>query len=69
LQVLELATEMKLLKLGTVCLDGTRIHANASHHSALSHGQSAVKLTGVPLTGIRLGASRERVKRQPSLMD
>ena len=37
-QVLELATEMKLLKLGTVCLDGTKIHANASRHSALSHG-------------------------------
>ena len=36
--VLEMATEMKLLKLGTVCLDGTKIHANASRHSALSHG-------------------------------
>ncbi len=24
--------------LGTVCLDGTKIHANASRHSALSHG-------------------------------
>ena len=38
IQVLELAQEMKLLKLGTVCLDGTKIHANASRHSALSHG-------------------------------
>jgi transposase len=37
-QVLELAQEMKLLKLGTVCLDGTKLHANASRHSALSHG-------------------------------
>jgi transposase len=37
-QVLELAREMKLLKLGTVCLDGTKIHANASRHCALSHG-------------------------------
>lgn len=37
-QVLELAREMKLLKLGTVSLDGTKIHANASRHSALSHG-------------------------------
>lgn len=37
-QVLELAREMKLLKLGNVCLDGTKIHANASRHSALSHG-------------------------------
>ncbi len=38
LQVLEMAQEMKLLKVGTVCLDGTKIHANASRHSALSHG-------------------------------
>jgi len=37
-QVLEMAKEMKLLKLGTVCLDGTKIHANASRHSALSLG-------------------------------
>jgi transposase len=37
-QVLELASEMKLLKVGNVCLDGTKIHANASRHSALSHG-------------------------------
>ncbi len=37
-QVLEMAQEMKLLKLGAICLDGTKIHANASRHSALSHG-------------------------------
>ncbi|WP_434782545.1 IS1182 family transposase [Ferrovum myxofaciens] len=38
MQVLELAQEMKLLKIGRVCLDGTKIHANASKHQALSHG-------------------------------
>lgn len=38
LQVLEMAKEMKLLRVGTVCLDGTKVHANASRHSALSHG-------------------------------
>jgi transposase len=37
-QVLELAKEMKLLKLGTISLDGTKVHANASRHRALSHG-------------------------------
>jgi transposase len=37
-QVLELAKEMKLLKLGTISLDGTKVQANASRHSALSHG-------------------------------
>src|SRR4051812_38713679 len=35
-QVLLLAREMGMLKLGTVALDGTKIHANASRHSALS---------------------------------
>ena len=36
-QVLGVAREMGVLKLGTVALDGTRIHANASRHSALSY--------------------------------
>jgi transposase len=35
--VLKLAREMGVLKLGTVALDGTKIHANASRHSALSY--------------------------------
>src|SRR6201984_2178102 len=37
LQVLGVAREMGLLRLGTVALDGTKIHANASRHSALSY--------------------------------
>jgi transposase len=36
-QVLLLARETGLLKLGTVALDGTKIHANASRHTALSY--------------------------------
>jgi transposase len=36
-QVLGMAREMGVLKLGTVALDGTKIHANASRHSALSY--------------------------------
>jgi transposase len=39
-QVLLLARELGVLQLGTVALDGTRIHANASRHSALSHGHA-----------------------------
>ena len=34
--VLLLARQMGMLELGTVALDGTKIHANASRHSALS---------------------------------
>ncbi len=36
-QILLLAREMGLLRMGTVALDGTKIHANASKHSALSY--------------------------------
>ena len=39
-QVLQIARQMKLLKLGTVALDGTKLHANASRHSALSYGHA-----------------------------
>jgi len=36
-QVLSLAQAMKLVKLGQISLDGTKIKANASKHKALSH--------------------------------
>ena len=39
-QVLMLAREMKLLKLGTIALDGTKVLANASKHKALSWGHA-----------------------------
>ena len=39
-QVLCIAQQMKLLKLGTIALDGTKIQANASRHSALSYGHA-----------------------------
>lgn len=39
-EVLKLAHAMGMLKVGTVGLDGTKIHANASRHSALSYGHA-----------------------------
>ena len=36
-EVLLVAREAGVLKLGTVALDGTKVHANASRHSALSY--------------------------------
>ena len=39
-QVLVLAREMKCLKLGNIALDGTKVHANASKHKALSWGHA-----------------------------
>lgn len=42
-QVLQIARENQFSSFGTVSLDGTKIHANASRHSALSY-EHAVKL-------------------------
>ena len=39
-EVLKLAHAMGMLKLGTVAIDGTKVHANASRHSALSYGHA-----------------------------
>lgn len=39
LQVVLLAQELKLLKLGTLVLDGTKLRANASKHKAMSYGR------------------------------
>lgn len=39
-EVLKLARTMGMLQLGTVALDGTKIHANASRYSALSYGHA-----------------------------
>jgi len=39
-QVLLIARANGLLKLGNVALDGTKVKANASRHSALSHGHA-----------------------------
>src|ERR1700723_3731783 len=38
--VLKLAREMGVLKMGAIGLDGTKIHANASRHSALSYAHA-----------------------------
>jgi len=40
IDVLKVARAMGMLKLGTVALDGTKVHANASRHSALSYGHA-----------------------------
>jgi transposase len=36
-EVLKLAHDLGVLRMGTVALDGSKIHANASRHSALSY--------------------------------
>ena len=54
-RVLLLAREMGMLKMGTVGLDGTKIHANASRHSALSW--EATSACGAPLS-VKMVAAR-----------
>jgi len=39
-QILQVAQSLKLLKVGSVSLDGTKIKANASKHRALSYGHA-----------------------------
>ncbi len=39
-RVLGCAQELGMLKLGTVSLDGAKVHANASRHSAMSYGHA-----------------------------
>ena len=38
MQVVRLAREMGLVKLGTIAVDGTKLKANASRHKAMSYG-------------------------------
>src|SRR3546814_17495580 len=65
-QVLALAREMGMLKLGTVGLDGTKIHANASRHRALSYEragkiESQLPTLSVAVAEIGRASCRERV--------
>lgn len=46
-QVLQLAAEAGLVKLGHVALDGTKVHANASRHKAMSYGRMDERATAL----------------------
>jgi transposase len=46
-QVLRLAAEAGLVKLGHVALDGTKLHANASRHKAMSYGRMEERATAL----------------------
>lgn len=40
-QILRIASQMEVLRIGSVCLDGTKVKANASKHKALSYGHAS----------------------------
>ena len=64
-QALLLTRESGLLKLGTVALDGTKIHANASRHNALSYehaGKIEAQLKGEVAELLALAAAADQAE-------
>ena len=70
-QVVRLAREMGLVKLGTVAIDGTKIKANASRHKAMSYErmQQAVAELKAQIDALleRAKAADEAETREPEL--
>jgi transposase len=66
-QVLEMAREMKLLKVGqiTIAHDGTKVQANASKHSAVSYQRAGEMITQLEAEIKQLVAKAEAVDAQP----
>ena len=61
LQVLELCRAAKLIKLGHVALDGSKVRANASKHKAMSYGRMKGKADELALQVKELMDLAERV--------
>jgi len=67
-QVLVLAREMKLVKLGHIALDGTKIKANASKHKALSYGH-ALKIEAQLRAEVQALTARAEAADQAPVLD
>ena len=70
-QVVRLAREMGLVKLGTIAVDGTKVKANASRHKAMSYGHmvkvEAELKAQIALLLQRAKAADEAEKNEPEL--
>ena len=70
-QVVRLAREMGLVKLGTIAVDGTKIKANASRHKAMSYGrmQTAEAELRAQITALvkKAASTDEAEKNEPDL--
>ena len=70
-QVVRLAREMGLVKLGTVAVDGTKVKANASRHKAMSYGHmlkaEAELKTQIDALLNKARAADEAEKNEPEL--
>ena len=65
LKTLLLARELKLLKVGTVAIDGTKIMANASKHAANSYGKAGELITTLDSEITELLAKAETADSAP----
>ena len=66
-QMLELAANCGVRRVGgvTVGIDGTKVLANASKHSAVSHGHAGQKLRELDLESVELMAKAEQADATP----
>ncbi|MEO5960692.1 MAG: transposase [Opitutaceae bacterium] len=62
--VLQLAQHLKLTKVGTVSLDGTKIQANASKHAAVSYARAGEMIAQLELEVQELLARAEQAENQ-----
>jgi len=63
-RVLELARELKLLKVGTISVDGSRLKANASKHRGVSYQRSGELIELLEKDVAELLAKAERADSQ-----
>jgi transposase len=62
--VLQLAQHLKLTKVGTVSLDGTKIQANASKHAAVSYARAGEMIAQLELEVQELMARAQQAENQ-----
>jgi len=63
--VLRLAQEMKFLKVGRIAVDGTKVAANASKHSAVSYKRAGEKIEQLEMEVAQLLRKAEEADRIP----
>jgi transposase len=64
-QVLQLAAELKLVRVGTVAIDGTKVLANASKHSAVSYERAGQLIAELKLEVAQLMQKAETADSTP----
>ena len=62
--VLQLAQQLKLTKVGTVSIDGTKIQANASKHAAVSYARAGEMIAQLDLEVQELMSRAQQAENQ-----